>query len=203
MSKRSPKSFIAAANQPSATPCQLTSGPSTLRARVRGANRSVRQHRQRAVGAQVRFLRKSARFGSFHTPQRKMSSAIPRHRRKHEVVPVLKIERRILVVAAAIRPCRRIGERREDRAPGASRLVAPGVGRAPVEAALAVRLDHVPPERETHDTGVELRDLVGHLRREHAGVHAVVQVRRRLRGGGARQRRNDGWNEQHAPHDMP
>ena len=30
MSNRSPKSFITAANQPSLTPCQLTSGPSTV-----------------------------------------------------------------------------------------------------------------------------------------------------------------------------
>ena len=67
MSKRSPKSFIAAANQPSFTPCQLTSGPMT------SALGFAARIAARAITVSVRYVRRSApsrytsRFGSFQS----------------------------------------------------------------------------------------------------------------------------------------
>ena len=58
------------------------------------------------------------------------------------------------------------------------RLVAPRIGDRPVEAAFAVRLDDVPAVRHAHEIGAEFHHLVGHLRREDARVHPIVQVLR-------------------------
>ena len=151
-------------------------GAEDERVRIGRANRGVRDHGERAIDPRVGALEVAVQVRLVPDAPQIDVVAVAGDGRVDEVVPVLVVQGRILVRVTAVRPRRRVGERGEDCAMRPPRLVAPRVGRLPVVAALAGRLDDVPAVRETDDAGAELGHLVRHLRRQHARVHPEVIV---------------------------